>query len=80
MNLLDGTFNNMELQVGSDVGQTVTQFGVNNVDNATLGSFQLSSVVEAGGTAEATATNGTVTIAGGQATHASAITALNANL
>ena len=77
MNLLDGTFNNMELQVGSDVGQTV-QFGVNNVDNATLGSFQLSSVVEAGGTAEATATNGTVT-SGGQATHASAITALNAN-
>ena len=77
MNLLDGTFNNMELQVGSDVGQTV-QFGVNNVDNATLGSFQLSSVVEAGGTAEATAANGTVT-AGGQGTHASAITALNAN-
>ena len=77
MNLLDGTFNNMELQVGSDVGQTV-QFGVNNVDNATLGSFQLSSVVEAGGTAEATASNGTVT-SGGQATHASAITALNAN-
>ena len=77
MNLLDGTFNNMELQVGSDVGQTV-QFGVNNVDNATLGSFQLSSVVEAGGTAEATASNGTVT-AGGQASHASAITALNAN-
>ena len=54
------------------------QFGVNNVDNATLGSFQLSSVVEAGGTAEATASNGTVTT-GGQATHASAITALNAN-
>ncbi len=77
MNLLDGTFNNMELQVGSDVGQTV-QFGVNNVDNATLGSFQLSSVVEAGGTAESTAANGTVT-AGGQNTHASAITALNAN-
>ena len=60
MNLLDGTFTNMELQVGSDVGQTV-QFGINNVDNATLGSFQLSSVVEAGGTAEATAANGTVT-------------------
>ncbi|MAC61428.1 MAG: hypothetical protein CMN37_06020 [SAR116 cluster bacterium] len=77
MNLLDGTFTNMELQVGSDIGQTV-QFGVNNVDNATLGSFQLSSVVEAGGTAESTASNGTVT-SGGQATHASAITALNAN-
>ena len=77
MNLLDGTFTNMELQVGSDVGQTV-QFGVNNVDNATLGSFQLSSVVEAGGTAEVTAANGTVT-SGGQATHASAVIALNAN-
>ena len=77
MNLLDGTFTNMELQVGSDVGQKV-MFGVNNVDNATLGSFQLSSVVEAGGTAEATAANGTVT-SGGAASHAAAITAVNAN-
>ena len=78
MNLLDGTFTNMELQVGSDVGQKV-MFGVNNTDNATLGSYQLSSVVEAGGTAESHhATNGTVT-AGGQNTHASAVTALNAN-
>ena len=42
MNLLDGTFTNVELQVGADVGQKV-MFGVNNADNATLGSFQLSS-------------------------------------
>jgi len=77
MNLLDGTFTNKELQIGSDVGQTLN-FGVNNVDNATLGSYQITSVVEPGGTAEAHhATNGTVT-AGGQATHASAITALDA--
>ena len=34
MNLLDGTFTNVELQVGADVGQKV-MFGVNNVDNAT---------------------------------------------
>ena len=77
MNLLDGTFTNVELQIGADVGQKV-MFGVNNVDNATLGSFQLSSVVEAGGTAEATASNGTVT-SGGAASHAAAITAFDAN-
>ncbi len=77
MNLLDGTFTNVELQVGADVGQKV-MFGVNNVDNATLGSFQLTSAVEASGNSvEATVANGTFT-QGGNDTHASAKSALNA--
>ena len=75
MNLLDGTFTNVELQVGADVGQKV-MFGVNNVDNATLGSFQLTSTVETTGT-ESTATNGTLTQAG-EDSHASAKTVLDA--
>ena len=56
-------------------------FGVNNVDNATLGSFQLTSTVETTGTAEATnSSNGTLTQAG-EATHASAsATTFNAAL
>ena len=73
MNLLDGTFTNVELQVGADVGQKV-MFGVNNVDNATLGSFQLTSAVETTGT-EATVSNGTLTQAGVDS-HASAKTVL----
>mgnify|MGYP001234164246 CR=1 FL=1 len=75
MNLLDGTFTNVELQVGADVGQKV-MFGVNNVDNATLGSFQLTSAVETTGT-EATNSAGALTQAGVDS-HASAKTALNA--
>ena len=75
MNLLDGTFTNVELQVGADVGQKV-MFGVNNVDNATLGSFQLTSTVETIGT-EATNAAGVLT-QGGNDTHASAKSALNA--
>ena len=76
MNLLDGTFTNVELQVGADVGQKV-MFGVNNVDNATLGSFQLTSAVEASGSVEDTNAAGVLT-QGGNDTHASAQSALNA--
>ena len=71
MNLLDGTFTNVELQVGADVGQKV-MFGVNNVDNATLGSFQLTSAVETTGT-ESTNSAGALTQAG-EDSHASAKT------
>ena len=76
MNLLDGTFTNVELQVGADVGQKV-MFGVNNVDNATLGSFQLTSAVETTGTEATNATSGALTQAG-EDSHASAKTVLNA--
>ena len=76
MNLLDGTFTNVELQVGADVGQKV-MFGVNNVDNATLGSFQLTSAVETTGTESTAASGGALTQAGVDS-HASAVTALNA--
>ena len=75
MNLLDGTFTNVELQVGADVGQKV-MFGVNNVDNATLGSFQLTSAVETTGT-ESTNSAGALTQAG-EDSHASAKTVLDA--
>ncbi len=75
MNLLDGTFTNVELQVGADVGQKV-MFGVNNVDNATLGSFQLTSTVETTGT-ESTTSAGALTQAG-EDSAASAKTVLNA--
>ena len=75
MNLLDGTFTNVELQIGADVGQKV-MFGVNNADNATLGSFQLTSTVETTGT-ESTNSAGALTQAG-EDSHASAVTVLNA--
>ena len=75
MNLLDGSFSNVELQVGADVGQKVI-FGVNNADNATLGSFQLTSTVETVGT-EATNSAGALTQAGNDS-HASAKSALDA--
>ena len=76
MNLLDGTFTNVELQVGADVGQKV-MFGVNNVDNATLGSFQLTSAVEANSSVEATAASGGALTQGGHDSAASAKTLLN---
>ena len=75
MKLLDGTFTNMELQVGQDVGQSV-YFGVNNMDNRTLGSFEVNTTVETAA-ADGTIANGTYT-AGAVDTHASAKSALNA--
>ena len=75
MKLLDGTFTNMELQVGQDVGQSV-YFGVNNMDNRTLGSFEVNTTVETLA-ADSTAANGTYT-AGAVDTHALAKSGLNA--
>ncbi len=76
MKLLDGSFTNMELQVGQDVGQTV-YFGVNNMDNRTLGSYEVNSTVETVAADSYHATNGTYT-AGAVDTHALAKSGLNA--
>ncbi len=76
MKLLDGTFTNMELQVGQDVGQKV-HFGVNNMDNRTLGSYEVNTTVETVAADSYHATNGTFT-AGAVDTHALAKSGLNA--
>tara|TARA_B100001093_G_scaffold261068_1_gene249500 strand:+ start:1816 stop:3633 length:1818 start_codon:yes stop_codon:yes gene_type:complete len=70
MKLLDGTFTNMELQVGQDVGQKI-HFGVGNADNKTLGAYEMKSAVES-------SLMDVTTTMGAKSTHASAKSALNA--